>query len=88
MIWKIEFDPRAEKELKKLDRIAQKHIISYLKEQVAVQNNPRIFGKNLKGDKQGLWRYRVGDYRVICQILDENLIILAIKVGHRKSVYD
>ncbi len=88
MTWLIKFDPRAAKELKKIDRVAQKRIITYLKKQVAVQNNPRILGKNLTGNKQGLWRYRVGDYRIICQLLDQDLTVLVIKVGHRKSVYD
>ena len=88
MVWLIKFDPRAMKELKKLDRVAQKRIITYLKKQVAVQNNPRLFGKSLTGDKQGLWCYRVGNYRVICELLDEDLTISVIKVGHRKSVYD
>lgn len=88
MTWLIKFDPRAAKELKKIDRVAQKRIITYLKKQVAVQNNPRNLGKNLTGNKQGLWRYRVGDYRIICQLLDQDLTVLVIKVGHRKSVYD
>lgn len=88
MVWQIEFDPRALKELKKLDRIAQKRIIQYLKNQIAVQTNPRIFGRPLKGDKQGLWRYRVGDYRVICNIRDSQMVVLVIKVGSRQSVYD
>ncbi|MEB3311592.1 MAG: type II toxin-antitoxin system RelE/ParE family toxin [Snowella sp.] len=88
MVWQIEFDPRALKELKKLDKIAQKRIVQYLKNQVAVQTNPRIFGRALKGNKQGLWRYRVGDYRVICNIRDSQMVILVIKVGPRQSVYD
>ena len=61
MGWQIEFDPRALKELKKLDGAAQKRIIQYLKTQVAVQSNPRLLGRSLKGNKQGLWRYRVGN---------------------------
>jgi len=88
LVWQIEFDPRALKELKKLDKIAQKRIIQYLKNQVAVQANPRMFGRALKGDKQGLWRYRVGDYRVICNIRDSQMVVLVIKVGPRQSVYD
>jgi mRNA interferase RelE/StbE len=88
LTWLIKFDQRATKELKKLDQVAQKRIIAYLKKQVAVQNNPRLFGKSLTGDKQGLWRYRVGDYRIICDLLDEEVTVLVIKVGHRQSVYD
>jgi mRNA interferase RelE/StbE len=88
LAWLIKFDPRATKELKKLDQVAQKRIITYMKKQVALENNPRLFGKSLTGDKQGLWRYRVGDYRVICELLDEEITVLVIKVGHRQSVYD
>lgn len=88
MTWQIKFDPRAVKELKKIDKKAQKRIIDYLKKQVATQDNPRIFGKSLKGDKRGFWRYRVGDYRIICDLLDDTMIILVIKIGHRQSVYD
>lgn len=88
MSWKISIDSRAKKELKKLDKLAQKKIIFYLKEQILVSNNPRLFGKALQGNKKGLWRYRVGDYRVICQILDHELIILVVKVGHRGSIYE
>jgi mRNA interferase RelE/StbE len=88
LIWQIKFDPRAVKELKKIDKKAQKRIIDYLKKKVATQDNPRIFGKSLKGDKRGFWRYRVGDYRVICNLLDDTMIILVIKIGHRQSIYE
>ena len=75
LIWQIKFDPRAVKELKKLDKNSQKRIINYLKTKVATQDNPRIFGKSLKGDKKGFWRYRVGDYRIICDLLDNDIMI-------------
>jgi mRNA interferase RelE/StbE len=75
------------KDLKKLDQTAQKRILTYLKEKIATQENPRLFGKALKGNLKGLWRYRVGDYRLVCQILDAELIILVIKVGHRQNIY-
>ena len=88
MTWLIKFDPKAVKELKKLDKVTQKRIIDYLKQKVSVQDNPRIFGKGLTGNKQGLWRYRVGNYRIICQLKEQDLIILVIKVGHRSSIYD
>jgi mRNA interferase RelE/StbE len=87
LIWQVIIDSRVEKELKKLDKVAQKRIIAYLREEIAIQENPRLFGKGLQGNKQGLWRYRVGDYRIICRILDDELIILVVKVGHRKNVY-
>ena len=87
MIWQIKFDPRAIKELKKIDKVAQKRIFNYLRKKIAIEENPRIFGKSLKGDKKGLWRYRVGNYRIICELQDKNMIVLVIKVGHRKSIY-
>jgi mRNA interferase RelE/StbE len=86
--WQIEFDPRALKELKKLDGVAQKRIIQYLKTQVAVQSNPRLLERDLKGNKQALWRYRVGNYRIICEILDTQMLVLVVKLGSRQSVYD
>ena len=88
MGWQIEFDPRTLKELKKLDGVAQKPIIQYLKTQVVVQSNPRLLGRSLKGNKQALWRYRVGSYRIICEILDTQMLVLVVKVGSRQSVYD
>ncbi|MBE9202322.1 type II toxin-antitoxin system RelE/ParE family toxin [Synechocystis salina LEGE 06099] len=88
MAWQIEFDPKAVKDLKKLDSVAQRRILEYPKNKVAVQPSPRDLGKALKGDKIGLWRYRVGNYRIICNISDEKLLILVIKVGSRQSVYD
>lgn len=88
MIWKIEFDINVEKELKKLDRQAQKAILKYLRERIATSKNPRDFGKALLGDKSGFWRYRINHYRIICRINDAELIVLVVKVGHRKDVYN
>ncbi len=88
MSWVYRFDERALKELKKLDRQAQKEIIAYLGDRVAGTGNPRRFGKALRADLSGLWRYRVGDYRILCQIQDRQLLVLVISVGHRKNVYD
>ncbi len=87
MPWVYRFDERALKELRKLDRQAQKEILAYLDERVAGERNPRRFGKALRADLAGLWRYRVGDYRILCQIQDGLLIVLVISVGHRKNVY-
>ncbi len=87
MNWTYRFDERALKEIKKLGRQAQREIISYLDERVAGSVDPRRFGKELKADLAGLWRYRVGDYRIICQIRDKELIVLIVAVGHRRNVY-
>jgi mRNA interferase RelE/StbE len=86
--WAYSFDERALRELQKLDRQAQKEIIAYLEERIATKEDPRKFGKPLRAQLVGLWRYRVGDYRVLCQIEDEVLLVLVVSVGHRKNVYD
>jgi mRNA interferase RelE/StbE len=88
LAWKIEFDIDVEKDLKKLGHTAQKRIINFLKEKIRLAENPRLLGKPLSGDLIGVWRYRVGDYRILAKIEDENFIILIIHVGHRKNVYD
>jgi mRNA interferase RelE/StbE len=88
MSWVYRFDERAVKELRKLGKQAQRDIMSYLDERIAVDEDPRRFGKGLRSDLAGLWRYRVGDYRIVCQILDGELIVLVVTVGHRRDVYD
>ena len=87
MSWVYRFDDRALKELKKLGRQAQRDIIAYLDERVSSDGDPRRFGKGLKADLAGLWRYRVGDYRILCQIKDGELLVLVVGVGHRRNVY-
>jgi mRNA interferase RelE/StbE len=86
--WAYRFDERAFKELRKLDRQAQKDILAYLDERIAVDADPRRFGKGLQANLAGLWRYRVGDYRILYQIKDGLLLVLVISVGHRKNVYE
>lgn len=88
MAWNVEFKGTAKRQLQKLDRQWQSAILDYLEDEVAPLADPRSRGKALTGDKRGLWRYRVGDYRVICDIQDENLLILALTIGHRREVYD
>jgi mRNA interferase RelE/StbE len=87
LTWGIEFTHTAEKQIVRLDRQAQASILSYLRQRVRPSKNPRQAGKALHGDKQGLWRYRVGKHRIICDIQDENLTLLALAVAHRKEVY-
>lgn len=87
MVWKVEFDGAALKDLKRLDQTAQRRIVRYLRERIATDDNPRRLGKALHGDKTGLWRYRIGDYRLLCRIEDRVLTVLVIAVGHRKEVY-
>jgi mRNA interferase RelE/StbE len=86
--WVYRFDERAFRDLRKLERQAQRHIIAYLDERVAGEADPRRFGKGLKAELAGLWRYRVGDYRIVCQIRDRELLVLVVAVGHRKDIYE
>ncbi|WP_320836726.1 type II toxin-antitoxin system RelE/ParE family toxin [Zhongshania sp.] len=88
MTWEIEFDDAAAKELRKLDRKAQQEILRYFRERIATNEDPRRFGKPLSRDMTGLWRYRVHNYRIICQIEDGRLVVLVLRVGHRKNVYE
>lgn len=78
--------PDAKKDLKKLDKSIQKKVSAYFDE-VAELENPRSRGKGLSSNLHGLWRYRVGDYRILCKIKDEELIILVLEVGHRSKIY-
>jgi mRNA interferase RelE/StbE len=87
LAWAIEFDLDAAKEFRKLDRTVQLAIRKYLRERIDTDDDPRRFGKPLIGDKSGLWRYRVGDFRLVCRIEDERLVVLVLAVGHRKEVY-
>ena len=88
MNWAYNFDERAFKELRKLGTQAQRDIISYLDERISGEDDPRRFGKDLKADLAGLWRYRVGDYRILCQIRDKELLVLVVAFGHRRDVYE
>ena len=88
MAWRIEFDEAALKELAKLDKPVARRIVAFLRERVAVLEDPRSVGEALKGSKLGdFWKYRVGDYRVIANIEDGALRILVLKVGNRREVY-
>ena len=85
--WRIEIARTAEKQIKKLARPAQRAIQRFLRERLASCENPRQWGKALQGVKRGLWRYRVGDYRLICDIRDETITVVVLEIGHRKDLY-
>lgn len=88
MAWKIELDPSVEKELDKLDPQQAKRILRFLFERLAHLDNPRSIGEALKGSRfNTLWKYRVGDYRIISSIEDDVARILVIKIGDRKEIY-
>ncbi len=86
-VWQVEITRTAEKQITKLARPAQKAIFQFLRERVLTAADPRQLGKPLHGDKKDLWRYRVGDYRLICDIQDDRVVVLVLRVGHRKDVY-
>jgi mRNA interferase RelE/StbE len=83
----VEITRTAERQIAKLDRPAQKCIQRFLRERLLDAENPRQWGKPLHGEKRSLWRYRVGDLRLICDIQDEKVVVLVLEVGHRKDVY-
>jgi mRNA interferase RelE/StbE len=87
LAWAIEFLPEAAKELKKLDRTAAARIVKTLEQRIAVLDDPRTIGSALTGDYVGYWRWRIGDYRVVAQIEDERIVILVVRVAHRREVY-
>ena len=87
MTWKVEFDDRAAKELRKLDKQTQREILTYLRKRIATDQDPRRFGKSLSKNLAGLWRYRVNNYRIICNIEHDKLIVLIVRIAHRKDVY-
>ena len=88
MIWKVEFDERARKELRKLDRQAQANILSYLRDRIATHEDPRRFGDSLRKNMSGFWKYRIGPYRIICDIRENVVTVRVLRVGHRKNVYE
>lgn len=86
MGWRIQVDKDVQRQMKKLDKTAAKRITSKLR-QVSKLDDPRSIGKALVGNFAGLWRYRVGDYRIICDIEDEILLVLVVDVAHRSKIY-
>lgn len=85
-LWRIEIARTAEKQITKLSRAARKSIQRFLRERLTGAENPRQWGKPLPGEKRGLWRYRVGHHRLICDIEDERITVL-VQVAHRKDIY-
>ena len=87
MAWTVEVSGFAEKQLRKLDQPIQKRLINWLEDRIEGCKNPRHFGEPLRGEFAGLWRYRIGDYRIICEIQDQQLVVLALAVGYRREIY-
>lgn len=87
MKYTVETTQRFNKEFKKLDIYTQKIIKGWIEKNIVGTENPRIHGKALSANRNGQWRYRIGDYRLLCHINDSKLVILALSVGHRKEIY-
>ncbi|ABS63236.1 addiction module toxin, RelE/StbE family [Parvibaculum lavamentivorans DS-1] len=87
MAWTIDYTDDAINQLRKLDKQSARRIVEYMDERIAGAANPRSFGKPLSGPLGQFWRYRVGDFRIICDIEDEVLRVLVVRIGDRKDVY-
>lgn len=88
MVWRIELSETAEKQLSKLDRPVAQRLRTFLRERVAVLDDPRSIGEALKGSTLGeFWKYRVGDWRLICEIRDQKITIIVLSLGNRREVY-
>ena len=88
MTYKVETTVRFDREFKKLDRYTQRMIKAWIDKNLVGCSDPRQHGKGLTANRSGHWRYRIGDYRLICEIRESELVILALTVGHRREVYE
>ncbi len=87
MVWKISFTKNAVKQLGKLDRETARLIVRFMEEKIAGSSDARRYGHALVGDQKGRWRYRIGDYRVVCELRDNELLVVVITLGHRREIY-
>jgi mRNA interferase RelE/StbE len=87
MAWSIEFDPDARRELEKLDKSVSYRILKFLRERVAPLDDPRAIGERLHGPLRQYWKYRVGDYRLICSLKEDRLVVIVVRLGHRREIY-
>jgi mRNA interferase RelE/StbE len=88
LVWRIEITNTAKKQLSKLDHQVQVEIARYLRERIATGEDPRRYGAPLRKELAGRWKYRIGAYRLICEIQDEKILVLVLMIGHRSKVYD
>jgi mRNA interferase RelE/StbE len=86
--WTIEYDEAAVRDLRKLDPQVQREILDYMEKRFGQAQDPRSFGKPLRHSKFGLWRYRMADYRIICQLQQSKVVVLVVAVAHRSKIYD
>jgi mRNA interferase RelE/StbE len=87
MAWKIDFSPTALKQLNKLDKSIANRILRFLHERVQDLDDPRKIGARLQGTLSEFWKYRVGDYRLICSLEDDRFVVLVLRIGHRREIY-
>ncbi|MEZ2330378.1 type II toxin-antitoxin system RelE/ParE family toxin [Mesorhizobium sp. RCC_202] len=87
MTWRVEFTPRAEKDIERLSTKDQRRILDFLNQRVSAHPDPRALAKRLTGTREETWRFRVGDYRIITQFQDSRLVVLVVEVGNRREVY-
>lgn len=87
MIFHVEFTESARRDIKKLDKYTQKIILSWITKNLEGCDNPKQHGKALSSSRAGQWRYRIGDYRILAKIENDRLIILVIRIGHRREIY-
>ena len=87
MAWKIDLSRNALKQLRKLDKPIANRILKFLRGRIEKLDNPRKIGERLQGSLGDFWKYRVGDYRVICSLQDDKLVVWVIRIGHRSEVY-
>ena len=88
MSYRVETTSRFDREFKKLDRYTQRMIKAWIEKNLVGCTDPYRHGKGLTANRSGQWRYRIGDYRLICQIEEDRLVILALNIGHRREVYE
>lgn len=88
MVWQIEFDPDALKDLRKIDKPIQVRLIGFLRSRVAALDDPRSIGEALSGQRLGsYWKYRVGDWRIICDIQDQRIVVRVLRIGNPREIY-
>ncbi|HPQ45799.1 MAG TPA: type II toxin-antitoxin system RelE/ParE family toxin [Clostridia bacterium] len=88
MRYMVNYTKTAAKQLKKMDKKIAALILAYIEEKLVNCENPRLYGKALRGELNDKWRYRVGDYRILAMIQDDDLVITAVEIGHRKDIYE
>ncbi|MDR0350403.1 MAG: type II toxin-antitoxin system RelE/ParE family toxin [Coriobacteriales bacterium] len=88
MSWTLRLSSKAIKQLSKIDRPQRAILVGWLEKHIEGAANPRAHGKPLTAGHTGQWRYRIGNYRVLCEIHDDTLVVIALEVGHRKNIYN